>query len=122
MNDMKNKFITIVSIAIVVMGVVHIIATFTPLINKGLDVLPQARQNAMIYMSLMCGLLLVTLGGYVFWVVRKCSEITRLKPTMQVAAALLLIDGISAVAFMPHNPFAWALGLLCAAEFLLTVK
>ncbi|MCQ2350933.1 MAG: hypothetical protein MJ003_03065 [Paludibacteraceae bacterium] len=119
---MKNKFITIVSIAIVVMGVVHIIATFTPLISKGLDVLPQARQNAMIYMSLMCGLLLIVLGGYVLWAKSKIAEFPKLKSTIQVASMILLIDGILAVTLMFHNPFAWAIGLLCAAEFLLTVK
>lgn len=119
---MKTKSITIISALIALMGFIHIGATFSPLIGGKLTCLDGGTYNAMIYMSLMCGLLLVTLGGYVFWVVRKCSEITRLKPTMQVAAVLLLIDGISAVAFMPHNPFAWAIGLLCAAEFLLTVK
>ncbi len=119
---MKNRFIKINSIAIAIMGLVHIVATFTPLINKGLDVLPQSKQNALIYMSLMCGLLLIVLGGYVLWAENKIAEFPKLKSTIQMASMLLLIDGILAVTLMFHNPFAWALGLLCAAEFLLTVK
>ncbi len=119
---MKNKLITIFSIAIAIMGIVHIIATFTPLINNDLDVLPVAKQNALIYMSLMCGMLLIVLGGYVLWAENKIAEFPKLKSTIQVASMLLLIDGILAVTLMFQNPFAWALGLLCAVEFLLTVK
>lgn len=37
---MTSKLTTILAIAIAVMGVVHIIATFTPLIGGGLEQLP----------------------------------------------------------------------------------
>lgn len=104
------------------MGFIHIGATFSPLIGGKLACLDGGTYNAMIYMSLMCGMLLIVLGGYVLWAENKIAEFPKLKSTIQVASMLLLINGILAVTLMFHNPFAWALGLLCAAEFLLTVK
>ena len=53
------KSIRIFAMALATMGVIHIVATFTPLINGGLELLSPAKQQAMIYMSLMCGMLLI---------------------------------------------------------------
>lgn len=52
---MKN--VRIIAMAVATMGVIHIAATFTPLINGGLEVLSPAKQQAMTYMSLMPGML-----------------------------------------------------------------
>lgn len=71
-------------------------------------------------MSLMCGLLLVTLGSYAAWAIGKRSAYPILKPTLRIAFALLLIDGVSAICFMPHNPFAWTIAALCIIGFVLT--
>lgn len=109
----------IISILIALMGLIHIVATFSPLISGKLAILDAGAQNAMIYMSLMCGLLLVTLGSYAVWAIGKQTDFPILKPTIRIAYTLLLIDGVSAICFMPHNPFAWAIATLCTIGFFL---
>ena len=116
------KLPRILSLLIALMGIVHIAATFSPLIGGKLSALDAGTYWAMIYMSLMCGLLLVTLGAFLFHFIGKLAECPALIFPMRVAAALLLIDGAAAVCFMPHNPFAWTVGVLCAAEFVLLLK
>ena len=93
--------------AIATMGVIHIAATFTPLINGGLEVLSSAKQQAMTYMSLMCGMLLIVCGSLVAILHNKVKEHPFLRRPYMFIYGALSIDGISAVAFMPQNPFAW---------------
>ena len=52
----------ILSIMIVCLGVIHEIATFTPLVQDGLECLSRSDFNSVIYMSLMCGASLVLSG------------------------------------------------------------
>lgn len=104
-------------ILIALMGLIHIGATFSPLISGKLGALDTKTYHAMIYMSLMCGLLLVSLGSYIAWAIGHQSIYSQLKPTIRIAATLLLLDGVSAICFMPHNPFAWAIATLCIIEF-----
>lgn len=114
-----RKIISIISILIAVMGFIHIGATFSPLIGGKLSALDAGTQYAMIYMSLMCGLLLVTLGSYTAWAIGKQTDYPILKPTVKMAFTLLLIDGVSAICFMPRNPFAWTIAALCIIGFVL---
>lgn len=107
----------ILSILIVIMGVTHIGATFSPLIGGKLTSLDAGTFDAMVYMSLMCGLLLVVLGGYLRWSIGKVEAMPILKPIITITTLLLLVDGVSAAAFMPHNPFAWTIAILCVAAF-----
>ena len=111
---MKDRIVRILAIAVAVMGVVHIIATFTPLIGGGLEVLTQAKQNAMTYMSLMCGALLIVCGWLAALLHDKVREYTFLRTPFRIIIAALAIDGIAAVAYMNHNPFAWVVFLLIA--------
>ena len=59
-----NKIITIklLAIGVIVMGFVHIAATFSPMIVDKLAPLSEGMQRACIYFSLMCGAMLI-LGG-----------------------------------------------------------
>lgn len=106
----------IISILIALMGFIHIGATFSPLISGKLGTLDINTYHAMIYMSLMCGLLLVALGTYIAWTIGQQSIYSQLKPTIRIATTLLLLDGVSAICFMPQNPFAWAIAILCIIE------
>ena len=94
------------------MGVIHIVATFTPLIHGGLEVLSTAKQHAMTYMSLMCGMLLVVCGLLVAMLHHKVKEYPFLRKPYLLIYGALSIDGIAAVAYMPHNPFAWLVFIL----------
>ena len=101
------KYIRYIAMAVATMGVVHIAATFTPLINGGLEVLSPAKQQAMTYMSLMCGMLLIVCGLLVAMLHSKVKEHPFLRRPYLLILGVLCIDGIAVVAFMPHNPFAW---------------
>lgn len=109
---MREKLVTILAIAVAVMGGVHIVATFTPLISGGLEVLPQARQNAMIYMSLMCGVLLIVCGLLVSLLHNRVKEHSFLRLPYRIILVALVVDGITAVGFMSHNPFAWVVFII----------
>ena len=114
------KYIRIIAMAVATMGIIHIAATFTPLINGGLKVLSPAKQQAMTYMSLMCGMLLIVCGLLIVMLHKKVKEHPfLLRPYMLIYGALS-IDGISAVAFMPHNPFAWLVLILVGSLVILT--
>ena len=113
------KYIRIIAMAVATMGIIHIAATFTPLINGGLEVLSSAKQQAMTYMSLMCGMLLIVCGSLVAILHNKVKEHPFLRRPYIFIYGALSIDGISAVAFMPQNPFAWLVLILVGSLVIL---
>lgn len=101
------------------MGIVHIAATFTPLIADKLALLPDSTQDAFKYFSLMCGALLILGGGVTFTLSGKITEYDFIQKPYMLTLTILSIDGISAVCYMQGNPFAWiifalTMGLLFA--------
>ena len=108
----QGIYVRMIAMAIAIMGVIHIAATFTPLINGGLEVLSVAKQQAMTYMSLMCGMLLIVCGLLVAMLHNKVKEHPFLHRPYMLIYGALSIDGILAVVFMPHNPFAWMVLIL----------
>ena len=113
MNKTRQaNYVRMIAMAIATMGIIHIAATFTPLINSGLEVLSSVKQQAITYMSLMCGMLLIVCGLLIVMLHKKVKEHPfLLRPYILIYGALS-IDGISAVAFIPHNPFAWLVLIL----------
>lgn len=97
----------ILSVGIMLMGLVHIAATFTPLIAGKLALLPEGAQDAFTYFSLACGALLILSGGVTYML----SGLTKKEPSVRkpymFTLAILVMDGVLAVWYMPHNPFAW---------------
>ena len=79
---------------------------FFPLIGGKLEILDPVTYNAMIYMSIMCGALLIVLGSYMAWGIRKIEQYPILTTTIRITAFILLVNGASAIYFMPNNPFA----------------
>ena len=113
MNKTRQaNYVRMIAMAMATMGVIHIAATFTPLINGGLEVLSSAKQQAITYMSLMCGMLLIVCGLLIVMLHEKVKEHPFLRRPYIFIYGALSIDGISAVAFMPHNPFAWLVLIL----------
>lgn len=109
------------SIGILLMGIVHIAATFTPMIADKLSLLPEGAQDAFTYFSLMCGVLLVLGGGVTFTLADKVAEYPFVRKPYVLALVISCIDGIFAVCFMPHNPFAWAIFALVIGLILANV-
>lgn len=94
------------------MGFVHIAATFTPLIAGKLALLSKGAQDAFIYFSLMCGALLVLGGSITFSLADKVAEYHFVRKPYLLTLTFMNADGILAVCFMPHNPFAWTIFVL----------
>lgn len=109
------------SIGIMLMGFVHIAATFTPLIADKLAMLPEGAQDAFTYFSLMCGALLILGGGVTFSLAGKVAEYAFARLPYSLALAIMNVDGILAVCYMRHNPCAWIIFALTMGLMLASV-
>lgn len=119
---MNIKLTTYLSIGSVLMGAVHVIATFTPIISRQLSVMDEGGQNAFTYMSLMCGMLLI-FGGIVSLLL---APHTHRHPVCRqaflVAVFVLAIAGILAISYMPSNPFAWIVFIITTPLLFLNLR
>lgn len=95
------------SVAIIILGIIHDIATFTPLIRGGLTSLDAENMNAITYISLICGTALVLSGAILFKLLGKLPEHSFLFSTLNIIGIFLAVNGILAVVYMFNNPFAW---------------
>lgn len=114
-----EKSIKTISILIVMMGIIHIAATFTPMIADKLALLPEGAQGAFTYFSFMCGALFVLGGSVACALSGKTAAYPFVRKPYILTIAILNVAGILAVYYMPHNPFAWiifalAMGLMFA--------
>ncbi len=112
---MMKKLIRIsnyIAISILIMGIIHNIATFTPLIQDGLESLSKSNLHAMIYMSLMCGTSLILSGLLLIILLKKVEQYRFLNSTILLISCFVLVNGIAAVAYMLDNPFAWIILVL----------
>lgn len=105
------------SIAIIVLGVIHDVATFTPLIKGGLACLDNGNLKAMLYMSLICGTSLILAGIVLILLLRKVEQHTFLTSSVLVIGVFLALNGVLAVVYMFDNPFAWIALLLNISMF-----
>jgi hypothetical protein len=112
MKEIRTITLKSLSLAIVIMGVIHIAATFTPVIFGKLELVAESARQAFVYMSLMCGALLVSGGTTLFLLIDKVKEIPFLHRPIIITETILIVDGILAVCMMPANPCAWILLLL----------
>jgi len=100
------------SYGLIAMGVIHIIATFTPVITGKLEPLNESGRLAFTYMSLMCGMMLVLGGSVVSMLADRVKEYKFIRRPYIFTIMLLAIDGILAACMMPHNPCAWVILVL----------
>ena len=116
--EMKtNKMTKVLAYGLVVMGVVHIFATFTPVIGGKLEALNESGRLAFTYMSLMCGMMLVLGGAVVSMLVDNVKKHPFLRRPYILTILLLVIDGVLAACMMPHNPCAWVILALALPLF-----
>ncbi len=106
------------AIAIMILGGIHDVATFTPIIQEGIAPLAPDDYLAVIYMSLICGTSLILCGGLAYAFLNNFAQIPYLKTPLVAIGVFLGINGILSVAFMNTNPFAWIAlllnGMMCA--------
>ncbi len=114
---MKTNFLyrayTILAFSVIILGVIHDIATFTPLIREGIKSLSKDNFDAVIFMSLGTGTSFILAGLLLFTVSDIKLSFTKLVLPVNV---FLLFLGLLAPIQMPDNPFAW---LSCAVMVLL---
>jgi len=120
-----NKLISIgkaLAIAVLILGIIHDIATFTPIIKYGLTCLDILNLNAVIYMSLVCGTSLILSGLLIYIQLAKIQENTVLVFPTLIIGIFLAITGIFSIVFMFNNPFAWIALVLNISIFTVILK
>lgn len=116
------RTIKAIAIAILVLGLIHVVATFTPLVQQGLSCLSVGDFNAMLFMSLVCGASFILCGGLIWSMLRNKEELQAFKPLFSIIGAFLLATGVLAVYLMFNNPFAWMSFLLNGLMFFLLLS
>ncbi|SHL13073.1 hypothetical protein [Fibrobacter sp. UWEL] len=119
---MKTKITKVLSIGVIAMGVVHCAATFTPVIAGKLATLDAGAQTAFLYMSLMCGALLILGGALSVMLAGKMAEYSFLRKPFLFTLIILAIDGVMAAYAMPKNPCAWAVLVLTLPLLAINIK
>lgn len=112
----------ILSIAIMVLGIIHDVATFTPLIKGSLVSLEPESLKAMLYMSLMCGTSLILSGIVLLLLLKQVEQHVFLTSLILVIGVFLAVNGILSVVYMFGNPFAWIALLLNLSMFFITIS
>ena len=119
-----NRLISLgksLSIAILVLGVIHDIATFTPLIAGGLGCLASGDLKAMIYMSLVCGTSFILSGLVLNSLLGKVEQYVFLTIIILIIGTFLAASGVLSVIYMFDNPFAWVALLLNMGVFIVAI-
>ncbi|NDV68712.1 hypothetical protein [Dysgonomonas sp. 25] len=111
----------IIAVLIAILGIIHVGATFSPMIGGGLGCLDAGMYDAMIYMSLMCGTLLILCGLLLFLMLGKMQEIPYMKKLSLIVSIFSNINGVLSVIYMYDNPFAWAVFVLGLAMFVVVL-
>ncbi|MBQ0080119.1 MAG: hypothetical protein KBS95_01020 [Alistipes sp.] len=82
------------------------------MIADKIALLPVGAQKAFTYFSLMCGTLLVLGGSMTLTLSSKVAEYPFIRKPFIITITILIIAGLFAVVYMPHNPFAWIIFVL----------
>lgn len=108
MKTIKGQSITkLLAIMIIIMGVVHVIATFSPLIAGKLMPLEDKIQQVFIYFSIVCGAFLFVGGFMTYMLSGNVLEHSFVRKPYAFTILALAVNGVLGVFFMPHNIFAW---------------
>ena len=120
---MKNRNLISLTIglsyAIIILGIIHDTATYTPIIKGGLTCLNTDNLQAMLYMSLICGSSFILSGIVLILLLKKVNEFAFLRSPILVLGIFLGICGILAVVYMGGNPFAY-IALILNVSILIT--
>lgn len=111
----------VMSVGVVLMGMIHVLATFSPMIADKLALLPGATQEAFRYFSLMCGTHLILGGSIINLLAEKVAEHDFVRKPYCLTLGILVVAGVLAVCYMRHNPFAWMIFALTMLLLLVNV-
>jgi len=99
----------IIAMAIAILGAIHNIATFTPIIKGVLQSLPPAEFKFMLYANLMCGSFFIISGILLIMLLNKIDNFPFLINPILFLGFFLLLSGILLISFSDNifdNPFA----------------
>jgi len=105
-----------IAVLILILGIIHNIATFTPIIQSGLGCVSEGTFNVMMYMSLICGTSLILSGLLIIVIVNKLVQYPFLGLLLTIIGVFLCMNGGLAIFYM-SGPSAWAVFLLSIAMF-----
>ncbi len=107
---------TSVAYAILILGIVHDIAIFSPLV-LGLTCLKPSDLKAMVSFSVVCGASFVMSGLILILLLKKIQQYPFLISMIFIVCVFLAVGGLLSVVYMLVNPFAW-IGLLLNVSML----
>lgn len=119
-----TKLITLgntLAIAILILGIIHVVATFSPIIKGGLGCLSPGDLKAMVYMSLICGSSFIISGALLINLLKKVEQYVFLTTSIFMIGVFLAVSGILSIVYMLDNPFAWIALLLNLGMFTVTL-
>jgi hypothetical protein len=99
----------ILACAIAILGIIHNIATFTPIIKGVLQSLPPGEFKFMLYANLMCGSSFIISGILLVMLLNKIDNYPFLITPAIFLGSFLLLSGILLLGFSDNifdNPFA----------------
>ncbi len=111
----------ILASTIIMLGIVHDTATFSPLIQDDLTCLNPGALQAVIYMSLICGTSLILSGILLLTLLKSVKKLPSTTLSLLIIGIFLFFNGILSVVCMPDNPFAWITLILNAGIFVVTL-
>lgn len=109
-----------ISIALVLLGVIICVSTFTYFRAK-LTILDSATLNEALYSNLISGVVMLFCGLLLSVMFPEAERYPVLSGPILILGVFVLFDGVSAVCFMPHNPFTWIMALICIPMFITTL-
>ena len=112
----------VLSVLIVLLGIIHEAATYSPLIKGGLMSLDKGTLNSMLYMSLICGAFLIMSGILLFMLLKHIEKYHFLSNIIFTIGIFLAINGVLSVFYMFDNPFAWLALILNIGTFIITLR
>ena len=125
MQMKTNKLISVsktIALIILILGIIHDVGTFTPLIKSGLACLKPSDYKAMIFMSLICGSSFILSGIILIMLLNKVEQFVFLIWPIIVVSIFLAISGLLSVVYMTDNPFAWIGLILNMSMFVVTIN
>jgi hypothetical protein len=102
------------AIATLGLGIIHVIATYTPVIQDAemIGSLQPDSLKVYVFFSLFCGGFLI-LGGLISWMLlKKLAQFQFLILPILTISVFCAVEGILSVVYMFDNPFAWVTLLL----------
>ena len=106
------------AIVVMLFGVLHCTASFTPGIQEGLGRLAPGTFRAVPFFDFITGGLLFVLGLGLLVMFGKAERKSALDTPILIVGTLVAVCGILSVAFVYRNPFSWMTAILGLAVFI----